>query len=466
MPEFKKPKIGLLGMIIEGYEPIFPGIIARQEAYARQIAESLSGMADVFFPEAATNRASVERIVADFNRDGMDGILIVLLAYSHSTWLMHAMQDNRLPIALAVLQPDEVMRPDFTEIDFTVNQGIHGAQDNANALARLGIPCQYFAGSRNEKRFVDFFQDFSKAAAICTRMRSMRVATIGKMSGMGDLYADEIALYTKIGPEYCHETIGTVSRIMPTITDQAIRDRIEYERTLFEMDPSLSYEDHAHAVREYLALKAFLQERNYDALTLYFEVLGEDGRYRQLPFLAASGLMADGYGYAAEGDAMCATILSAAQQMTDKKATFTEMYAMDFREQAILMCHAGESNWNIAKTSKKPRLINKVFQEGGLSNPPTPLFTPEPGKATIVSFAPMVGREFRLMVSDGEILPKDDLNGCEMPYLFFRPDCGMERCVEMWLKNGGTHHEVVTLGKTSACWKMIAEMLGVELCFI
>ena len=48
------------------------------------------------------------------------------------------------------------------------------------------------------------------------------------MSGMGDLYADEIALYTKIGPEYCHETIGTVSRIMPTITDQAIRDRIEY----------------------------------------------------------------------------------------------------------------------------------------------------------------------------------------------------------------------------------------------
>ena len=42
MIEFRKPKIGLLGMMIEGYEPLFPGIIARQEAYARSLAESLS----------------------------------------------------------------------------------------------------------------------------------------------------------------------------------------------------------------------------------------------------------------------------------------------------------------------------------------------------------------------------------------------------------------------------------------
>lgn len=466
MIEFKKPKIGLLGMIIEGYEPIFPGIIARQEAYARELAESLSEIADVSFPGAAINRAGVEKTVADFNKQGMDGILIVLLAYSHSTWLMHAMQDNRLPLALAVLQPDEIMQSDYTEIDFTVNQGIHGAQDNANALARLNMPCQFFAGSRKSERFFTFFKDFSMAAAICTRFRSMRVAVIGKMIGMGDLFADEIALYTKIGPEYCHESIGTVSNIMPTISDEAIRERIEYERETFVVDESLTYENHAHAVREYLALKEFLETRGYDAFTLHFEVLGEDGRYQQLPFLAASGLMTDGYGYAAEGDAMCATMLSAAHQMTGKMATFTEMYAMDFKEQALLMCHAGESNWNIARKSKKPRLIDKVFNEGGLDNPPTPLFTPEPGPATIVSFAPMMGKDFKLIVCDGEILDKDDLNGCEMPYLFFRPDCGMEQCVESWLKAGGTHHEIVTMGKTSECWKMIAGILGIELCVL
>ena len=87
--EFKKPRIGLLGMMIEGYEPLFPGIIARQEAYASQLADSLSEYADVAFSGAAVTREGVEKTVARFNRDGMDGILIVLLAYSHSTWLMH-----------------------------------------------------------------------------------------------------------------------------------------------------------------------------------------------------------------------------------------------------------------------------------------------------------------------------------------------------------------------------------------
>ncbi len=466
MITFRKPRIGLLGMMIEGYEPLFPGIIARQEKYAEELAESLSEIADVSFPGAAVTREGVEKTVKEFNAQGLDGILIVLLAYSHSTWLMHALQNNQLPLALAVLQPDEVMLPDYTELDFTVNQGIHGAQDNANAIFRLNKSCQFFAGSRHSERFLAFFRNFSMAAAICTRFRSMRVAVIGKMTGMGDLFADEIGLYTKIGPEYCHETIGTVSRLMEQVSEDAVREQIELEKQIFEIDKTLTYDKHSHAVRQYLAIREFLESRNYEAFTIHFEVLGEDGRYRQLPFLAASALMAEGYGYAAEGDAMCATMLSAAQQMTGKMATFTEMYAMDFKEQAILMCHAGESNWNIARKEKKPRLIDKVFNEGGLDNPPTPLFTPEPGPCTIVSFAPVMGDKFRMLVCDGDIIDKEDLNGCEMPYLFFKPKCGMEHCVETWLKNGGTHHEIVTAGKTSACWKMLAQMLGIELCVI
>ena len=466
MITFRKPRIGLLGMMIEGYEPLFPGIIARQEKYAEELAESLSEIADVSFPGAAVTREGVEKTVKEFNAQGLDGILIVLLAYSHSTWLMHALQNNQLPLALAVLQPDEVMLPDYTELDFTVNQGIHGAQDNANAIFRLNKSCQFFAGSRHSERFLAFFRNFSMAAAICTRFRSMRVAVIGKMTGMGDLFADEIGLYTKIGPEYCHETIGTVSRLMEQVSEDAVREQIELEKQIFEIDETLTYDKHSHAVRQYLAIREFLESRNYEAFTIHFEVLGEDGRYRQLPFLAASALMAEGYGYAAEGDAMCATMLSAAQQMTGKMATFTEMYAMDFKEQAILMCHAGESNWNIARKEKKPRLIDKVFNEGGLDNPPTPLFTPEPGPCTIVSFAPVMGDKFRMLVCDGDIIDKEDLNGCEMPYLFFKPKCGMEHCVETWLKNGGTHHEIVTVGKTSACWKMLAQMLGIELCVI
>ena len=60
------------------------------------------------------------------------------------------------------------------------------------------------------------------------------------------------------------------------------------------------------------------------------------------------------------------------------RANFSEMYMMDFARDAILLCHAGEGNWALCRKDRKPFLMDRVFLEGGLSNPPTPIFCPEP----------------------------------------------------------------------------------------
>ena len=52
-------------------------------------------------------------------------------------------------------------------------------------------------------------------------------------------------------------------------------------------------------------------------------------------------------------------------------AGFTEMYMMDFKREAILMCHQGEGNWRLCRGDRRPYLKNRVLSEGGLSNPPT-----------------------------------------------------------------------------------------------
>ena len=462
----RKPKIGLLGMMIEGYEPIFPGIIGNQNAYAKTIVDQLSGYAEISFDGLATNRKEIEETVNKYNVQELDGMLMVLFAYSHSGWIINAMQRNQLPLALAILQPDEVMLPTFTEYDFTINQGIHGAQDNANILHRLKIPFQAYAGSKNSERFIEFFGTFSKAAMAYKSLKSMRVAVIGKMNNVGDVFADDLGLTQKLGCEYSYEYIGSIRRLMDEIAEADILDRMAYERGVFQIDESMTEEVHAEAVRQYLAILKFMQEGDFEALTLHFETLGIDGRFERLPFLAASNLMADGFGYAAEGDSMCATLMKLAMYAADGQATFSEMYAMDFEAKAILMCHAGEGNWKIARGDRKPRLIDKVFNEGGLKNPPTPLFTPEPGPATVVSFAYLGDGEYKLVVSFGEILDKCDLAGCEMPYLFFKPECGFERCAEQWLREGGTHHEAVTLGDTRGYWRMLADMLQISYCEI
>ena len=37
------PKLGVLALMLEAYEPIFPGIIARQTAYVREVLADLAG---------------------------------------------------------------------------------------------------------------------------------------------------------------------------------------------------------------------------------------------------------------------------------------------------------------------------------------------------------------------------------------------------------------------------------------
>ena len=458
----KKPRIGLLGMMLDGYEPIFPGIIRDRNVYAQTLVKELSAMADITFDALATNRKEIEETVKRYNMQELDGVLMVLFTYSHSGWIMNAMKQNHLPLALAVLQPDEQMKPEFTEYDFTINQGIHGAQDNANMLRRLGIPFQVFAGSRKGPRFAQFFETFAKAAAAHRQLQGMRIAVIGKMNNMCDVFADDIGLQQKLGCEFSYEEIATVRKLMDTVTEEAIFREVEREQEIFVIDETLTETVHKDAVTQYLALREFMKNGNFDAVTIHFETLGADGRFDRLPFLAASNLMADGYGYAAEGDAMCAVLMKLAMLGCDGQVTFSEMYAMDFASDSILMCHAGEGNWRIARKDRKPRLIDKVFNEGGLQNPPTPLFMPEPGEATVVSLAYLGHDQYKFVVSCGKILDKCDMHGCEMPYLFFQPRTGIDRCVEGWLKEGGTHHEAVMLGDNRAYFKMLADMVGIE----
>lgn len=459
-----KPKIGLLGLMTDGYEVTFPGIVARQEAYARELVEFLSPVADVDFPGAGLNRESIEEKMHYFNQqEDLDGILIVLLAYSQGSYLLRALQSNRLPLALAVIQPDSVVKDDFLELDLTVNQGIHGAQDNSNVIVRNGFKCQFFAGERHSQRLLDFVEDFGYAAHTYRKLRNMKVGVIGRMPGMGDILNDDMAFYSTIGPEICHDTIGSVYSRMETITKAEIDAQIEKDHATFQMDPKLSYESHAEAVKMYLGFKKYLEEKGFGAFTAHFDVFGDDGkRFHQLPLYAASQLMADGYGYAAEGDYSCASMVAAAHALGEGGGNFTEMYMMDFEKKAIIFCHAGEGNWATHRKDIQPRLIDRYLGEGGLENPPTIMFTPRVGTSTLTSLAPMEGKKLRLVAAKGEILPKSDLTGCEMPYIFWRPDCGVETCVENWLRNGGTHHEVISLGDVRRRWKMLCDMWGVE----
>ena len=84
-------------------------------------------------------------------------------------------------------------------------------------------------------------------------------------------------------------------------------------RERFAVADDLPRERHAYAARMELAMRGMLADGGYAGFTFHFDSIGGDGRFEQLPLLAASNLMADGYGFAAEGDVNTASLMCAAQ---------------------------------------------------------------------------------------------------------------------------------------------------------
>lgn len=462
MRSYGKPKLGILALMLGAYEPLFPGIVERQTAFVRRVINDLGAAADFVFSRVALGREDIEALTGEYNRDRLDGILILLLTYSQGQYLIRAMQNNRLPLAMALVQPDETAEENFEELDLTVNQGIHGSQDNANCLLRAGIGCSYFAGSRFDGSFNQFVLDFAKAAQTAKYLKNMKIGVIGKLAGMGDIQCDDISFFRNIGPEFVYDSVGLLYSRFSEVTGKEVEERVALDRIIFTVDPGLSKESHAYAVKLYLGIKKYLEKGGYDGYTAHFEEFGADGRFLQLPLLAASHLMADGYGYGAEGDGMTASLVAALNCLCGN-ANFSEMYMMDIKRDAILFCHAGEGNWSTCGQGEKPRLIDRYFGEGGLENPPTVIFTPKAGKASVLSITHINGNKFRMVKADGEILPENGLKHCEMPYFFFRPASGVKKCAGGWLKNGGTHHEAVVLGDFSERIGLLCGICGIEL---
>jgi len=457
-----KPRIGLLGITQELYDDVVKDITAYQRRFGSELSSWFSSDIELLFPGPARNRSQIEQIVSRFNEEKLDGIMVVMLTYAPSLFVIDAFRSNRLPIILANLQPERTVAATWDMASLTYNQGIHGIQDLANCFYKLGLRPPVLSGDWKSPAFRCRLTDWALAARTISRVRKARVATFGQMPGMGDITADPNDIMRILGPQVDHVHVGVLNEIMAHVEPAEVEAAMARDRLNFSIASDLSEESHRYAASLYVSLRTFLVSQHYDGFCVHFDALGKDGRFRQLHMLAASNLMAEGFGYAAEGDVLCASLMVAGQSI-GRNAHFTEMYAMDFERNAFLMSHMGEGNWRVARSDSKPRLIRRELRIGGLQDPPTVLFTAQPGPATLVSLANIGGSRFRMVSLEGTILDEAKLPQLEMPYFFLQPkDQSVEETATRWLQSAGTHHQVLHLGTLGARWEMFCGMLGIE----
>jgi L-arabinose isomerase len=215
-----------------------------------------------------------------------------------------------------------------------------------------------------------------------------------------------------------------------------------------------------------LGLRGFLETGGFGAFTTNFEDLGG---LRQLPGIAVQRLMADGYGFGAEGDWKTSALLHAVKVMghgLPGGASFMEDYTYHLGPglPKTLGAHMLEVCPSVA--GGRPACEVHPLSIGGREDPVRLVFDAAPGPAVIIGMADL-GSRFRLVASEVDVVVPDE----PLPRLpvaravwASRPD--LSTATRAWLTAGGPHHTVLTKAVHPEMVDDFATMVDVELAMI
>src|SRR5689334_9835295 len=272
-----RPRIGLLGIMQALYDDMLPGITERQAAYAREIGESLAGVAEVVVSPPVKDRGDAEQAMRELESRELDGLLVVMLTYGPAMRVARVLAETRLPICLANIQPVPEVTTAWDMGDLTYNQGIHGAQDTANAMVRAGRSFHVVTDNWRAPEFASQIGLWARAAAALSRWRRLKVAVFGyAMNGMGDIRVDVHALIRTLGPQVDALAQGDLVRAAAAVGADDVRALIASEDERFEIDERLSAAEREDHARMQLGLERLLDEGGYGAYSTHFDAIGED----------------------------------------------------------------------------------------------------------------------------------------------------------------------------------------------
>ena len=464
-----KPRVGLLALTLELYEKLLPDLRWRRERWLREkVLPALAAEADVQFDRAVFRAEDVRAAVAAFETAGVDCLLVVCLTYSPSQIALGALSRTRLPILLWNVQELLAVGDDFDGPKMIDNHGVHGTQDLSSVLVRSGVPFEYVTSHPSDRGGLTALFDFFTAAAAVAGLRRARLGLSGyPFPGMGDFAVDTTHLVATLGCQWTSLSVEDyVLRSAAAPADAVDRLKQEYCR-LYDVAADLTGEDLDATARCELALRGLVGDHRLDALSYQFMAFGEDDRTVTLPFVAASRLMAEGVGFAGEGDLVGAAGTWLVNRLQGP-ASFSEVFTIDFAGNALFMSHMGEANVAMARDDRKVPLVARPFPITRTRGRQLALVTSfEPGPATLVALVQGPWQRWRLIASRMRIADYGPLENMPVPHCKLAVEQGdVREWLTAYAKVGGPHHNAVCFGDATARVRAAARLLDADFCEI
>ena len=457
----KQIRVGFLPLYVELYDLTCPEMRPKIEAFNAVVQERLGAYTEICAAPICRLKEEFCAAVEMFEREQVDAIVTLHLDYSPSLESSEALAGTEIPIIVLDTTCQYDFGPDQSVDEIMYNHGIHGVQDMCNLLKRSGKTYFVEAGHWEHSDVMERVAGCIRSAVIAGSLKHARVGVVGEaFKGMGDFAVPFDRMRAELGIETVEYDFEWAREALAQVTEEEMAADFVSCKAAYQVE-GVNDEVWRRSAGINLVLRRWLRENRLTACTVNFLATQDQPGLPVMPFLEISRSMAEGIGYAGEGDVLTAAFVGALLSVYEE-TTFSEMFCPDWKGNSIMLSHMGEIN--VAVTAERALVVEKEFPFTDAENPVTAYGCLKEGRAVLADLAPFGDGRYTLIVSPVEMLGvKGQDNMARSVHGWFRPvNCDISRFLSDYSMAGGTHHLAVVYGAVEKEIERFGTMMGFE----
>ena len=401
------------------------------------------------------------------------GIIVWMHTFSPAKMWIGGLKILQKPLVHLHTQFNRDIPWDNIDMNFmNLNQSAHGDREFGFIMSRMRMNRKVVVGHWQDTKVIEKINIWTRVAAAWHDWQGARFVRFGdNMRYVAVTDGDKVEAEMKFGYSVNTHGIGDLVAVINKVTPREIDKLVEEYNAAYKLAPSLKkngnqYQSLRDAAKIEIGLRKFLKAGNFKGFTDTFEDLHG---MTQLPGIAAQRLMAEGYGFAGEGDWKTASLVRAMKVMASGLKggnSFMEDYTYHFEpgNEMVLGSHMLEICGSIAKGKASCEV--HPLGIGGKADPVRLVFNVAAGPALNASIVDM-GNRFRLLVNEVQAVdPVHDLPKLPVARVLWKPYPDMQTGCAAWILAGGAHHTCYSQNLSAEYLEDFAEMAGIEMILI
>ena len=443
------------------------------EVHSKEVAAGLDAKVGapvtIKYKALLTTPADIKRVCLDANSDdNCIGLITWMHTFSPAKMWIGGLKVLDKPFVHLHTQFNRDIPWNDIDMDFmNLNQSAHGGREFGFINAMMGIDRKVIVGHWQDDEVIADLDTWARAALGRDELQNLKVARFGdNMRSVAVTEGNKVAAEILLGLQVHGFGVGDLVQHINAVTEADLSALLEtYHEEYIISDANAKSDAFKSAVKEAgrieLGIKSFLVEGGFNAFTTTFEDL--HGMV-QLPGLGVQRLMAQGFGFAGEGDWKTAALVRTTKVMAEGLTggtSFMEDYTYHFNPGAnqVLGAHMLEICPSIA--GDQPRLEVHPLGIGGKADPARLVFNGTPGDGLNVAMMDL-GNRYRMLVNKVEAVENPELPNLPVARVLWDAKPTLKTAAATWILAGGAHHTSFSQALTIDHLRDLAEMLGVE----